>query len=483
MSILDFERRVSEIRPHGAGLSVDLYSPDLGELLEALDRHQLSVDYLEIFKGSVRGLQEIRRKRSDLPLVYHAEGLWVTQPDLNDAYPLESELQATASQVAAIGASWLTHECATKQMAGYTFGTYLPPLLSLAGAEATADNIRIVQARIDTLLRGLNCLRPLFLLETPPLTYFGFGDLDMAEFFTAITDRVACGVVLDIGHLWTIYRYTGAWQRSSVEAFLLEFLNRFPLERVVQIHVAGLGVHQTVAQTVAGHGQVPVEPPLWLDAHEQSIPAVLFDLLEQVLQQPRLVNLRGVALEVDNKPVPCIVGEFERFTQRFRPMIGQRLRSEAISTARTTHPASVEGTSRPGDHTEMRVRKQELIEKYRSYASAVSRPSAIPAATSCSQGLELYRQYYLPHEILTWGGDLSQMFPVTCQALQEAGTSLEDFLSFWFREPRWSHDRFDFFLLKVDRFVSFVTEVLPDGLPTAQREAESLREAYAIACG
>jgi uncharacterized protein len=367
-------------------------------------------------------------------------------------------------------------------MAGYTFGTYLPPLLSLASAEATADNIRIVQARIDELMRSFSCPRPLFLLETPPLTYFGFGDLDMAEFFTAITDRVGCGVVLDIGHVWTIYRYTGAWQRSSVGVFLLEFLNRFPLERVVQIHVAGLGLHENVPGRETALRETPMEPPLWLDAHEQSIPVVLFDLLEQVLRHPRLVNLRGVALEVDNKSVPCIVEEFERFTERFRPMIGQRLRSGTISTAWRTSTAPAEPISGRQGQTQVQVRKQELIEKYRSYAAAVSGPSATSAPTSCPQGLELYRQYYLPHEILTWGGDLSQMFPLTSKALQEAGTSLEDFLLFWFREPRWSDDRFDFFLLKVDRFVSFVSEVLPGGLLTAQREAATLREAYEIAC-
>ena len=55
-----------------------------------------------------------------------------------------------------------------------------------------------------------------------------------------MTDRAACGLVLDIGHLWTVYRYTGSWRRQRLEDFAAQFLEAFPMERVVEIHVAGL---------------------------------------------------------------------------------------------------------------------------------------------------------------------------------------------------------------------------------------------------
>ena len=37
----EFLRRVSRIPPQGLGLSVDVYSPDLFELMEELDRRRL----------------------------------------------------------------------------------------------------------------------------------------------------------------------------------------------------------------------------------------------------------------------------------------------------------------------------------------------------------------------------------------------------------------------------------------------------------
>ena len=109
-----------------------------------------------------------------------------------------------------------------------------------------------------------------------------------------MTDLVACGLVLDIGHLWTVYRYTGAWLRQTLEAFAAEFLDAFPMERVIEIHVAGLA--EFTAQGVAQHLVDAEVLPYWIDAHGAPIPEVLFDLLAQVLAYPRLTALKGVAL-------------------------------------------------------------------------------------------------------------------------------------------------------------------------------------------
>ena len=462
-----FRRRAAHIAPHGLGLSVDVYTPDLFELLGALEEAGACADYLEIFRASLPALQTVRRHCASLPLECHAEGLWLTQPDWQQAYPADRELEAIAAQLRVLGCQWMTHECAAKQMAGYSFGTYLPPLFTTAGAEVTADNLTLAQARLDRDAGLSHGDSPLLLLEVPPWTYFGLGDLSVPDFFRMITERTACGLVLDIGHLWTVYRYSGAWRRQPLEEFVAEFLDAFPLERVVQVHVAGLTTHEAAEGKVGGRA----EPSLWIDAHGAPIPPVLFDMLEQVLAHPKLTQLKGLALEVDTKTVPMIVQEFRQFRERFE-------RSACLSPHRQEKGAPVEASSSP---VVGRSRDAAALRRqYEAYAqlAAGQNDALLPMLVGEPNGLDRYRSLYLPHEILHWGGELTDMFPGTCRELERAGLALERFIQFWFRESRPIDAPYDFFLLKIERFVEFVHEVLPGVQATALREAAELRGAY-----
>ncbi|OGW64865.1 MAG: hypothetical protein A3H49_02410 [Nitrospirae bacterium RIFCSPLOWO2_02_FULL_62_14] len=477
----EFLDRVARIPHHGLGLSVDVYQPDLFELVGALNRRGLDYGYLEIFKAAPSALEVLRRRLPGVLLSYHAEGLWVTQPDPETLSPFHAGLDEAAEQLGILDSHWLNHECAAKQMAGHAFGTYLPALFTAASADVTAANIAQAQQRLDRAFRaragrnGHDGMGPLFLLETPPLTYVGFGDLTMAEFFRLVTDRTPCGVVLDIGHLWTVYRYTGEWRRRPLAAFLAGFLEAFPLERVVEIHMAGLALHQAVPSRARPDG----EPPLWIDAHGAPIPDVLSDMLAQVLEHRGLVNLKGVALEVDTKPIPTIVEEFAQACERFGNRVARdwrerRERRDSIRASRA-RPAR-RACSTPADG--------RLVEQYDRYAQIVTgrAASGLPVLGGDASALPLYVEHYLPHEILEWGGAVHEMFPETCRDLDRAGIALDAFVRFWFREPRANDQAYDFFLLKITRFVEFVREVLPAASGTAVREAQALREGYQAAC-
>jgi hypothetical protein len=343
----------------------------------------------------------------------------------------------------------------------------------------TANNIAQAQQRLDRAFPandGHDGMGPLFLLETPPLTYVGFGDMSMAEFFRLVTELTPCGVVLDIGHLWTVYRYTGEWRRRPLTAFLAEFLDAFPLERVVEIHMAGLASHPSVPFHTQAQAQAAGEPPYWIDAHGAPIPDVLSDMLAQVLEHRGLVNLKGVALEVDTKPIPTIVEEFAEAHARFGPRIARDGRD-----ARDLRDSSL---AFPASRACSAVAAKRLAEQYALYARIVTGRAAIglPVLGGDASGLPLYIEHYLPHEILEWGGAVREMFPETCRDLDRAGIAPDAFVRFWFREPRETGEAYDFFLLKIARFVEFVRDVLPDSLGTAGREADSLRSGYEAAC-
>ena len=473
----DFQRRLSPIPPLGMGLSVDVYSPNLFELVNRLRERGLQPGYLEVFKATTTALTTVRQAVPDMPLAYHGEGLWITQPDVQSSPFFQQDVGETVTQLNSIHSLWLNHECAMKQMAGYSFGTYVPPLYTRLSAEVVAENIAAVQQAMDQRGRRADGTAPLFLLEMPPLTYFSAGTIPIPHFFRLITALAPCGLVLDIGHLWTAYRYTAACRQVSLERFVGAFLDEFPLERVVEIHVAGLACHESAGEPKRGEGL-----PEWIDAHAAPIPAILFAMLEQVLAHSNLVSLRAVALEVDTKPIEMIVEEYAEAVRRFSLLVQQTMaRRTAVeqSMGLMPRPVSVQEPVCQSD-------RQQLRDDYARYAQIISGQAPIMGiewqeTTAEATGLTRYRESYLPHEILHWGGDLEEMFPQTCRALAEQGICLTEFVPFWFRSPRPLTHSYDFFLLKIEQFLEFVTERAPDARACAEQEGDMLRLAYAQA--
>lgn len=475
----EYQWRVDQVPEQGLGLSVDVYSPDVVSLLTSLRRRQVIPAYLEVFHAASSALAAVR-SHTEIPLTYHGEGLWVTQTGAERDRLFLQEACAVAGQLKILQSAWSNHECATKSIAGYSFGTYLPPLYTAASAAVVAGNIRAVQAMFDRDCRLPGGQSPLFLLELPPLTYFVAGTLPIPEFFRQVTERAACGLVLDIGHLWTVYRYSRAWRTLSLTAFLDRFMAEFPLERVVEIHVAGLSEHESmVTSPVRPLAEQDQRLPLWTDAHAAPIPPVLFEMLDFILTDARLRHLKGLALEVDTKPIELIVEEFEAFTSRYGTVFPIKAQAAGISDVALREPDDKGEAGRPDGRAE----EAAVSQAYEAYARVVS-GQAVPAGpewtspVACPDGLRWYQSSYLPYEILQWGGEIEAMFPETCRALTARAVPLDTFVAFWFREPRPVTGSYDFFEIKIDRFLEFVREAAPDVQATAQREANELREAY-----
>ena len=472
-----FHARVSRIPRYGLGLSVDVYSPNLFQLIETLTREGLICDYLEVFKATEGIMARIREEWPGFPLAYHAEGLWVTQPNLKENFPLHLGIAETVAHLDALQSPWLTQECASKQIVGYSFGTYLPPLFTKSSAEVTAQNVAYVQSQLDQLCSFNDETGPLFLLETPPLTYFAFGDLPYAKFFQEVVQAVPCGLVLDIGHVWTVYRYTEYWEGRSLEAFLDNFLSWFPLERVVQIHVAGLGIHESLCVS-----EMRDSLPPWIDSHGAPIPWVSFDMLRKILENPRLRNLKGIALEVDTKEPFLIQQEFREFRDSFGSWANLSLSNSNENEVDIFKKESGENS------IAWKNEKEDLSAQYEQYVSVVTGQApcgSLPFLGRESErfldGLAYYRKRYLPYEILEWGGGLRELFPKTCPLLLERGCNLEEFVDFWFKNPRRSQTIYDYFHVKLDYFLRFVEHRVPLALDVARQEADELRDAYANA--
>lgn len=477
----EFLRRAGRIPFLGVGLSVDVYSPDIFALNEELRQQQIPIAYLELFHAAPEALEVVQTKFSHLPLAYHAEGLWFAQPDWETKYFAQRRLEAAARNLRILKSPWVNQECATKEMAGFAFGTYLPPLFTQASAETTACHAWKAQQALDHYDWGRQKEAPLLLLECPPLSYFSMGDVSYADFFSMLAAMAPCGLVLDLGHVWTVYRYTGAWRRQSLFDFFDTFLEQFPLERVIQIHIAGLACHPNIPnRKVSQHER---NPPLWIDAHEASVPEELFDLLVRVVQEPRLMNLKGIALEVDNKRISLICQEIRTLIEKVDPVmtpLPQGWESVAVFQPIPETPERDRTTSTKVGHL-LNNQNHHYVEFIRSAMS--HRPKVEREYEE--EGLEesdYYFAQFLPYEILSWGGDVREMFPQACRLLDQQAIPLNRFVDFWFAYARTSAMEYDFFLLKIRMFVDFLEHVLPCAHSIVKQEADLLAQGYRVAC-
>ena len=189
---------------------------------------------------------------------------------------------------------------------------------------------------------------------------------------------------------------------------------------------------------------------------------------------------------LDTKAVPVIVEEFgqlksEQACQRaFSHSAGEGVTPSRFDRAGYQSALPLAGLPAPTKDN------QGLAELYGVYARVVSGQEVLESSGIASlaegvdlEGLHLYATRYLPHELVCWGGDLAELFPAIWKSLEKRGVITTDFMRFWFRQSRPVADPYDFFYLKLERWVEFVGEAAPDLLEQAQREAGILRALHA----
>lgn len=125
------------------------------------------------------------------------------------------------------------------------------------------DNIRFLKRHLPVPLAvetGVDYLKPL------P------GEMPDGEFFRSVAEQADCGILLDLHNLW-------ANERNGRQP-ICEVVNQLPLERVIEMHLAG-------GQEYGGY---------WVDAHSGLADPELMDIARQVV--PRLPNLKAITFEI-----------------------------------------------------------------------------------------------------------------------------------------------------------------------------------------
>ncbi len=284
-----FQRRAAGLPRLGIGISTEYgaaASPgalDVARL--AQDRPDFAA-FLEIGVEAAKGLDAAARTwlAAGRASTYHFLDVNLDQEeDFDDAW-----LAQVGALVAEMKPAWLCGDAGL-----WHFGErdrahmlLLPPVLV---DEAATD-----------MARGVARLREAtgqeVLPENPPGSAF-VGDLHLLEFFRRVVERADSGMLLDVAHLAMFQRALGHDPLFGLDAF--------PLDRIIELHVAGGVVRDT-------DGYPWIE-----DAHGTAVLDDTWLIYQHVVA--RAPNLRAVVFECERNANDGVLAGFQRIHDWWRP--------------------------------------------------------------------------------------------------------------------------------------------------------------------
>jgi len=229
-----------------------------------------AIDFLEIAPENYmrrggwhpRALAELAGR---YPLLTHGLTMSLGGVDPLDADYL-ADLRAFARDVAT---PWHSDHLCFGSVDGRNLHDLLPLGFRKATVARVADRIRLAQDAIGV---------PLAVENVSYYLHPGRAEMGEAEFIAQVCEASGCGLMLDVNN---------AYVNAQNFGFDIDtWMNTVPLDRVVQVHVAG---HQWFVADAGGLGaerEPHAEGALIIDTHGADVPDPVLDLLGRVL--PRL---------------------------------------------------------------------------------------------------------------------------------------------------------------------------------------------------
>lgn len=182
-------------------------------------------------------LREINRH---YPLIAHGVGLSVGSTDPLDRVFLK-KLKIFAEE---IRSPWVSdHLCFT--MVDHTNLNELIPLpFTREAVNNCAERIKEIQQEVG---------KPFLIENVTRYITVSDREMDEAQFISSVLEEADCGLLLDLTNIYLNSQYHG------FDPY--EFLNKIPLQRVAQIHLAGSRVNER-GEVIDAHN-APVFPEVW----------------------------------------------------------------------------------------------------------------------------------------------------------------------------------------------------------------------------
>lgn len=225
---------------HGVGLRREHWQTLFADP-GAIDFIELLAENFMAAAGADRRVLE--RAMATWPVVVHGTALSIgSVSPLDGAY-----LEQLFALIEETRSPWFSdHLCFSS-----AFGTEFHDLLPLPYTEEAL-------AHVAGRIRTLQAMAPVpFALENPSYyVEFAASEMDEATFLRRLLEAADCGLLLDVNNVWVNSQNHGYDPRAFIEAL--------PLERVVQIHMAG---HTRVGDVIIDtHGDHCIDPVLDLYA-------------------------------------------------------------------------------------------------------------------------------------------------------------------------------------------------------------------------
>jgi uncharacterized protein len=268
-------------RPNGVGLGLRWEF-----LEEVVDGPKLDVDFFEVSPENYmrRGgyyPAQLERVRERYPISCHGLTLSIGAIDEPDPVYL-TELRR---ELARLGSPWHSDHLCLSSSGSRQFHDLLPLKFARENLERVAERARRVQDALGV---------PLALENISYYGHPGRRELEEAEFVRGVVERAGIGLLLDVNNAYVNAQNHGGDPR--------DFIASLPLERVVEIHVAG-------------HHRSP--KGLVIDTHGTPVVDPVYELLELTLVQTGPVP---VLLERDNDvpPLPELLSEVARLKRVYQ---------------------------------------------------------------------------------------------------------------------------------------------------------------------
>lgn len=275
-----FSERVRDLPRLGVGISTEFAAATSGLDVNGLaERRPELVSFLEVGCDLDRGLDDDARRwaRSGRPTTYHFLDVNLEEPeDVDESWAVET--RALADE---IGAAWLCGDAGLWHVGPRDrgHGLLMPPVLVPESADAMAVAVRALRR-----MTGLELVP-----ENPPGHVY-VGEMHLLDYFARMIEAADCGMLLDVAHLAIYQRVTG--HRP------LDALDDFPLERVVEMHVAAGTEFEHEGRTFVDddHGVEPL--------------ADTWEIFDHV--RARACNLKAIVYECERNAEEAVVPTFER---------------------------------------------------------------------------------------------------------------------------------------------------------------------------
>ncbi|MBZ4421855.1 DUF692 family multinuclear iron-containing protein [Myxococcus sp. RHSTA-1-4] len=273
----------------GLGLSSNLSTADVPQPYRLLDASPGLFDFVEYSaplsldeaKAHASLFPEMWRRRAEVPVLFHPVHLNLWGPELEPASAL-AELDAHAR---AVQSPWVGNDVGWWHVGGQPFPGYLyfTPPFNEAGLVDCAAHALHVQRHLSLPL----------VLENPAVLARR-GEWHVLDFMARLHARTGLPLLLDLGHLFS--------HQLSAGLPLEAGLDGFPLDKVVELHIAGGVVTRRGSRC------------FYVDDHTQPVREELFTLLESLV--PRCPSLRAVTFEGDGHPPEIALLSLRRLRER-----------------------------------------------------------------------------------------------------------------------------------------------------------------------